>query len=57
MPTPSGHWVNNIILTDNNPNNDFKSVRRPYEIEKFKLDRKIFSSGKRKSELTRDSNA
>ena len=33
-----------IKLINNNPNNDFKSVKRPYEVEKFKLDRKKFSS-------------
>ena len=31
-------------LTYNKPDNDFKSVKRPYEVEKFKLDGKIFSS-------------
>ena len=33
-------------LTNNNPNKDFKSVERPWEFEKFKLDRKIFSGWK-----------
>ena len=28
----------------NNSKKDFKSVERPKEVEKFKLDRKIFSS-------------
>ena len=35
-----------IKLTNNNPNKDFKSVERPQKVEKFKLDRKIFSSWK-----------
>ena len=35
-----------IKLTYNNPYKDFKSVKRPQELEKFKLDRKIFSSWK-----------
>ena len=38
-----------IKLTNNNPNQDFKSVKRPWEVEKFKLDRKIFSSWKIKN--------
>ena len=33
-----------IKLTNNNPNKDFKSVKRPREVEKLTLDRKIFSS-------------
>ena len=32
-----------ITLTNNNLNKDFKSVKRPYEVEKLKLVRKIFS--------------
>ena len=35
---------NHIELTNNNPNKDSKSVERLYEVEKIKLDRKIFSS-------------
>ena len=35
-----------INRINNNPKNDFKSVTRPLEVEKFKLDRKIFSSWK-----------
>ena len=38
-----------IKLTDNTSNKDFKSVKRPQEVEKFKLDRKIFSSLKIKN--------
>ena len=30
-----------IKLTYNNPDKDFKTVKRPYEIQKLKLDRKI----------------
>ena len=40
-------------LTNNNPNKDFKSVERPYEVEKFKLDRKIFSGRKIIKDLVR----
>ena len=36
-------------LTNNNSENDFKSIKRPQEVEKFKLDRKIFSSLKIKN--------
>ena len=32
-----------IKLTNNNPQKDVQSVERPYEVEKFKLDRKILS--------------
>ena len=35
-----------IKLTYNNTNKDFKSAERSYEVEKFKLDRKIFLSWK-----------
>ena len=35
-----------IKLTNNNSNKDSKSVKRPWGVEKFKLDRKIFSSWK-----------
>ena len=35
-----------IKLTNNNPNKDFKSVKRTLEVEKFELDRKIFSNRK-----------
>ena len=38
-----------IKLTYNNRNKDFESVKRPQEVEKFKLDRKIFSSWKKKA--------
>ena len=41
-----------IKLTYNNPNKDFKSVKRPYEVEKFKLDRKISSSLKIKKRMS-----
>ena len=40
------------LLTNYNPNKDFESVERPLEVEKFKLDRKIFSAQKRRK--TRD---
>ena len=33
-----------IKVTNNNPNKHFKSFERPWEVEKSKLDRKIFSS-------------
>ena len=36
-----------------NPNKDLKSVERPYKVDKFKLDRKIFSGEKIKKELVR----
>ena len=65
MQTPSRHWGTNppprnkyfteifsqshLKLTDNKPNKDFISVERPQEVEKFKFDRKIFSSGKIKN--------
>ena len=32
-----------IKLTNDNPYKDVKSVKRPLEVEKFKLDRQIFS--------------
>ena len=32
-----------IKPTNNKPNKDFKSVKVPEEVEKFKLERKIFS--------------
>ena len=40
-------FPSHIKLTNNKPNKDFESVKRPYEVEKFKLDRKIFSSWKK----------
>ena len=33
-----------INLTNNNLNKDYISVERPFEVEKLKLERKIFSS-------------
>ena len=35
-----------VKLTNNKPNKDFKSVNRPQVVEKFKVERKIFSSWK-----------
>ena len=46
-----------IKFTNNNSNKDFKSVKRPYEVEKFKWDRKILSSWKIKKVGARNSNA
>ena len=40
-------------LIYNKPNKDFESVKRPQEVEKFKLDRKIFADWKIKKELVR----
>ena len=45
-----------IKHTNNNSNKDFKSVKRPEEVEKFKLDRKIFLSWKMKKVGARISN-
>ena len=64
MSTSSGHGGTNVLppiciyfsenfspshikLTDNNPHKGLKPVERP-ELEKSKLDRKIFSSWKKK---------
>ena len=47
--TPGSNYFSEIFapsyikLTNNNPKKDFKSVERPQEVEKFKLDREIFS--------------
>ena len=50
MSTPFGHggrlYPSRRKLTNNNLNRDFKTVERPLEVEKDKLDRKIFSSWK-----------
>ena len=71
MSTPSGNGgltpiseyfseflsPSHIKLTSYNPKNDFKSVERPEEVKKFKLDREIFSIWKIKKVGARDSNA
>ena len=44
---------NHIKLTNNNPNKDFKSVKRPWEVEKFQLDLEIIFGLKNKKELVR----
>ena len=53
MSTPSGHggdfFFKSYKTHLNNPNKDLKSVERPFELEKFKLDRKIFSGLKLKN--------
>ena len=41
--------ASHIKFTNNNPNKDFESVKRPLELDKFKLDRQIFSCWKIKS--------
>ena len=47
-------FPSHIKITNNNPNKDFKLVRRPYEVEKSQLDRKILSSWKiKKKQLVR----
>ena len=49
VPPPGSKYFSEIVppslikLTNNNLNKDFKSVERPQEVEKFRLDRKIFS--------------
>ena len=58
-PTPRNKYFSEIFSqshikhTYNIPKKDFKSIKRPWEVEKFKLDRKIFSGTKIKKELVR----